>query len=113
MLGSFLDSVFIKTSIMLVRFDLIRNIIWGVGNGIKWVDLRKVILEPSGRMLSSSNCPFFKPISQILRTGGQVPIMIVAPAPARALAITQPYPVESATPAIKAAFPLVRSLRIG
>jgi hypothetical protein len=67
-------------------------------------------LEPSERVESSSKEPFASPPWKIFKTGGQVPTIIVHPASARALAMAQPYPVESPTPAMNAIFPFKSTL---
>ena len=45
-------------------------------------------------------------------TGTQVPTRISAPAAARAFAIAQPQPLSSATPAINALLPWVKSYQV-
>ena len=45
------------------------------------------------------------------RTGGQVPTMTLHPASAKCFVIAHPYPLASATPAIKAVFPRRSTLK--
>ena len=48
------------------------------------------ILDPSERIMSSSNLPVFSDFSKMPRTGGHVPTVTVPPASASALQIAQP-----------------------
>ena len=65
--------------------------------------------EPSERVRFSSNLPRRREVSKMLRAGTQTQRITSAPASARALAMAQPKPWSSATPAMKAFLP-VRSI---
>ena len=64
--------------------------------------------DPSERVRDSSNLPRRREVSKMLRAGTHVPRMISQPASARHLAMAQPKPWSSATPAMKAFLPARR-----
>src|SRR5260221_9804013 len=61
--------------------------------------------DPSAIPLESLNFPRSSMVLKMFSAGGQVPAQIVAPASASALAMDQPKPPSSATPAMRARFP--------
>ena len=65
--------------------------------------------EPSESLRDSSILPRSRRFRKILSAGGQVATQTVAPASARLLAMANPNPPSSATPATSARFP-VRSM---
>src|SRR2546421_2892007 len=64
---------------------------------------------PRASLRDSSILPRRSRFSKMLSAGGQVPTQTFAPASASDLAMANPYPASSATPATRARFP-VRSI---
>ena len=63
------------------------------------------MLEPSASRIESPSLPRSSSFSKMPSAGGQVPTHTVAPASAKALAMANPNPASSATPAMKARLP--------